>query len=200
MIRRSSLLSCVAGTWFIVSAHAAVPNSISEEEVLAGDWPAIARHLADVKSLDPVTIFIAGHAFLANDRANEAMCGFAAGTPAAARAAWRAWTTRLTATFPASGIAHYLEGDALARDAEWTSAQAAFDRALSLAPGNSPFVNARAVAAAGGGNWPAASADLLAAAGSLFDSIMKQYPNHVIGLLLLWERRQSVGRGGGNAR
>ena len=71
---RSALLCCLFGASLACTAHAAVPDAVPENLVIAGDWPAIVRHLTNVKNVDSVTNFIAGHAFLATDHANEAMC------------------------------------------------------------------------------------------------------------------------------
>ena len=207
---RSLLLSCLVGASIACTAHAAAPDAIPENLVIAGDWPAIVRQVTDMKTVDPITNFIAGHAFLATDHANEAMCSFAVGAPPEARAAWSTWTSQLAAAHPTSAVAHYLEGDAFARNGDWAAARAEFDRALTLAP-NDPLVrNARAVVEAAAGNWPAAQADLLtaagmrdapmdvqtnqavlailhrddaSAAGHLLEAVLKRFPNHVIGLV-----------------
>jgi tetratricopeptide (TPR) repeat protein len=207
---RSALLCCLFGASLACTAHAAVPDAVPENLVIAGDWPAIVRHLTNVKNVDSVTNFIAGHAFLATDHANEAMCSFAVGMSSEARAAWGRWTSQLAAAHPASAVAHYLEGDAFARNGDWAAARAEFDHALALAPNDPLVLYARALAEAGAGDWPIAQADLLATAGSAqapidaqinqavlailhrddastagrtFAAVVKRFPNHVIRLI-----------------
>lgn len=210
MFRRSLCLACLLGAALACPAYAAQTTPIPEDAIVAGKWGEALKMLAQAKASDPVALLVAGHAFLATDRTNEAMCAFAAGALPEAREAWRAWTSRFELDHPSSAMAHYLSGDAFARDGDWAEAKAEFDRALTIAPSDPLILNARAVAAAGSGDWGSARDDLLSAesvggaprdvraneavfailhrddadaAGRIFSEIAKRDPNNLVAMI-----------------
>jgi tetratricopeptide (TPR) repeat protein len=210
MFRRALSYAFLATVMLVSPALAAARDAIPEDAVIAANWDEILRRLAAARASDPVALILAGHAFLATDRTNEAVCSFAAGAPAEAREAWRAWTSTFVLEHASSAIAHYLAGDALARNEDFSAAIGEFGQGLALSPGDPLILNARAVAEAGSGDWGAAKADLITAeaeakgpiyvelnravlailhrddaafAGRLFEDVTKRDPTNLIALV-----------------
>lgn len=148
----------------VLAAFAAPLNSARavERPFLAGDWTGVVAALADN---GPQTVFeriALGHANLALNDLNAALCRFLdAGQDDLA--ALRAATGDLVARHGDAAMAQFARGDALARSKMFVEATAAFDRALRIAPNTAIILNARSATHAALGDWETASIDAYAA-------------------------------------
>ncbi len=126
----------------------------AERAILSGDWEQVLKTLGPVDgpNLPPVIRMIAGHAYLATNRNNDALRLFASALNDADRQAWNEWTASFVAGHGRSAVAQYLRGDALARQQDWQAASACFDEALRLDPQCYLAANARGVVAHAVGN------------------------------------------------
>jgi hypothetical protein len=209
--RRSMILPALLSlTWICATQAAAPPAEDLVQAVIAGNWSLAVQKLPHDSQPDAVGRIIAGHAYLATNRANDAVCAFASVTSDADLAGWQSWTGSLIAAHPALGTPHYLHADALARRERWVAARAEFDRALKIAPGTPLFLNARALTAAATLDWQNAIRDLtdaskvgdapidirvnqamlpilrrddLREADARFEAILGEYPSHGIALI-----------------
>lgn len=126
--------------------------------VAAGDWPGVLT-LVHAEPPDAVALHVLeGHALLRVGQTNDAVCRFSSADTAGAE--WNEWTQSFVKSHPDSTVAHYLRGDALAREREWKTATAEFDRALELDASNVLALNARGVVRALERDWDGASKDL----------------------------------------
>lgn len=184
-MRKKLILAAAAILLRAGSALAVEPplDPVLLQALVAGNWPAVATRIAAVINPTPALRILAGHAYLAGDRGNEALCAFASAASQEGRAEWLSWTSALVAANPRTAFLHYLQGDAFARQERWAAAQEAFDRALALAPGDPLVLNARALAAAAAGNWSAASRDLRTAASSAHPPLDIKVNQGVIAIL-----------------
>jgi tetratricopeptide (TPR) repeat protein len=127
--------------------------------VLSQDWEALAKPGAAA----PYARVLAAHALLALNRNNESVCAFDSLTSGDLRE-WNDWTAGFVRDHPRAAVAHYLRGDALARQQSYKAALDAFDQALSKDPKHALSFNARGVVRAITGRWRDARDDLYAAA------------------------------------
>jgi len=152
--------SCVAVLVLLMTlANGVVAASIelnpdAEHAALMGDWPVVANLLSDVTpdSPAPVARLLKAHASLALNRSNTSLLLFASALDDDARRQWSAWTQDVVARFPSNANAHYLRGDAFARQRAWDEAKQAFETALDLEPGSFLALNARGVVSHAVGN------------------------------------------------
>ncbi len=126
--------------------------------LLSEDWPAVSTLLSTQQA--PEARLITAHAYLARNKNNESLCLFLSVSSHEELTKWEAWTRAFATQHPASAIAHYLKGDALARLEQWPAALAAFNKALELHPNRALALNARGVVHASQGQWDPAVVDL----------------------------------------
>jgi len=126
--------------------------------LLSEDWPAVSTLLSTQQA--PEARLITAHAYLARNKNNESLCLFLSVSSREELTKWEAWTRAFATQHPASAIAHYLKGDALARLEQWPAALAAFNKALELDPNHALALNARGVVHASQGQWDPAVVDL----------------------------------------
>lgn len=160
---RMRIILCAFCTVTLAPAWAASLDVALQRAVLAGDWATAASRAVAIPNPDSGTRLVAGHAFLATNKMNEALCAFAGATTEADRQDWLFLTANLAKSHPNSFSALYLHADALARQENWNDALAEFTRALDASPGNFLVLNARALTVAALGDWNGARADLATA-------------------------------------
>ena len=148
-------------------AGAAPEGTVSpevEKALLVENWSQVADLLKVVtpKTPSPVLRLLKGHACLALNKNNEALCLFLSIASDRDRQEWQQWSGTFAQKHPQNPISHYFRGDALARVNERDKAIAALDKALSLSPGQKQVLalNARGVAYAMNGDWLRAINDL----------------------------------------
>jgi tetratricopeptide (TPR) repeat protein len=136
-----------------------------EQAVLAEDWAKVADLLTPAKdqTLPPVARLIKAHACLALNRNNESLCLFLHTKAEEDIKQWVWWTDDLARRQPTAAVAHYLYGDAAARQKRWKAAIESFDASLRLGPQASLTLNARAVAHAAQAEWDASRENFIAA-------------------------------------
>ncbi|MBM4090932.1 MAG: tetratricopeptide repeat protein [Planctomycetes bacterium] len=147
-----------------------VPTDV-QQAVLAGDWNQVWTILgAEKTNPEPVELrLIKGHACLALNHNNQSLELFASALNDVDRTAWQQWADAFAEEHPASAIAWYFRGDALARQKQWVSpekdpeeakqslgAAECFDEAIRLDPNCYLALNARGVVAHAVGNTLAA--------------------------------------------
>lgn len=172
MSRRCRVPVLLAALAAVLSASAAAdpgPDAALDVAVLQRDWPAVAARAAGD---GPAARMLRGHAYLALNRNDESVCLFAGLDPDAG-GEWARWTRAFLSRHPGAPMAHYLRGDALARQGEMEQAIAQFGLGLVPGPGDALLLNARGVAQAVAKNWSAATVDLDAAHG-LADALANQ--------------------------
>jgi hypothetical protein len=137
-----------------------VPRT-TEESIARGDWPTVAT----ARELTPghrIPAVLKAHASLALNRTNEALCMLAS-LSADDRRTWDEWTGRFVKAHGDSAVAHYLRGDALARQNRWDDAAGAFDASLAIDPEQVLALNARGIVRSFKGDWQRAMADFVRA-------------------------------------
>src|ERR1035441_3294477 len=86
-----------------------------ETALLAEDWKTVANMLASVnpQTPSPVLRMIKGHACLALNQNNEAVCLFLSGSPTNQCLIWHKWAQDFVVSHSKSPIAQYLVGSTL---------------------------------------------------------------------------------------
>jgi len=147
--RLAILLSPLAILLTIVwtsSAAETVPAPL-QKAALAGTWKDVISLAGDLEKEDasyPARL-IKGHACLAMNRCNEsAALFFTRGTPENV-ASYLEWTTSVVGANPQSALAHYFNGDALARQQKWEESLKEFDAAVQIDPDLALAYNARGI-------------------------------------------------------
>ena len=145
------VLGCVS---FVSPAHTAPPGSV-DSAILNQEWPAVRDSVASPTSRlpRPVRLALLGHSDLAGNKNDDSLCEFLTLCADSSRALWTAWTDSLVRAHPVSAVAHYLYGDALARQACWSRAICAFDSALVLDPRCFLALNARSICYVAQASW-----------------------------------------------
>jgi len=137
------------------------------DAALQENWSRVAELAGGGEGLSPVERLLAGHAELTLNRNNESMASFLSvlspDDSADELGQWLQWAREFREKNPASAIACYFEGDALARLQQWPAAIDAFNAGLKLAPGNALLLNARGVSFAATWEMDRAVVDLTAA-------------------------------------
>lgn len=136
-----------------------------EQALLSGKWSVVKEKCGPTEKLGsaPEIRAIKGHACLLLNQNDESLGLFLSVTKEADRAAWKDWTGKFAQKNPASPVALYLKGDALARLDDWEGAVAAFSAALDKDSKFYPALNARGVARCAQGKWAEGKKDLEAA-------------------------------------
>src|ERR1035441_878466 len=108
-----------------------------ETALLAEDWKTVANMLASVnpQTPSPVLRMIKGHACLALNQNNEAVCLFLSGSPTNQCLIWHKWAQDFVVSHSKSPIAQYLTGDAHARLNQLDAANTDFKNALGMNAG-----------------------------------------------------------------
>lgn len=118
-----------------------------ELAVLAENWAQVATLLKEVnpQTPSPVLRLIKGHACLAQNKNNQALCLFLSVTSDADRQTWHKWTEDFANQNSAKPAAYYLQGDGLSRMDLGHEAQAvaAFSQAVQLNPNHALSFHAR---------------------------------------------------------
>ncbi|MCK4303630.1 MAG: tetratricopeptide repeat protein [Candidatus Eisenbacteria sp.] len=142
-------------------ASAFLQSDAVRDALLDGNWEALLASLPrdSCMSTDPRVQLLAGHAAYALGANNGAARIFGVIIDTTSLSAWRNWTAEQVAQHPNSHIAHYLNGDALARYGDFAAALAAFDRAADLSPQFCLALNARGVVNDLSGNLDSAFMD-----------------------------------------
>lgn len=114
---------------------------------LAEDWSNVVNQ---VGAILPQTVvparMLAAHGYLALNRTNDALFLFGYTQDRTADlSAWLVWAQAFVQSHPDSAIAHYFNGDALARTKDLTAAAVEFDAGLKINPTNVLLLNARGV-------------------------------------------------------
>jgi tetratricopeptide (TPR) repeat protein len=115
------------------------------QALLTQDWKTVANQVDVSPASAPVTRLLKGHAYLALNRNNEAIGQFRSLATENERQAWDTWSQWFLRAHSDVAMAHYLRGDALARQGKREEALASFSQAVKLDPQNPLFLNARAV-------------------------------------------------------
>jgi len=149
------------GTVAWAAADQAVSPAV-EQAVLAENWTQVVTLLKEVtpQTPSPVLRLIKGHACLAVNRNNEALCLFMSVADKSSQETWENWTKELAKKNSQKAGAYYLYGDALARQGRLNEAQAAFNQGLQLSQNHSLILNARGVVLALNNKWTEAKDDL----------------------------------------
>ena len=102
--------------------------------LLAEDWEAVFSILTQDSAYarDGRVWLLIGHAHLARNSNNVAYAVFSTILDSSSRYAWETWTAGFASTHPRSHIAHYLYGDALARNQKPDEAINEFAIALNI--------------------------------------------------------------------
>ncbi|MBM3333034.1 tetratricopeptide repeat protein, partial [Candidatus Sumerlaeota bacterium] len=108
----------------------------AKKPLVKGDWATVLSVLekADLKNPDTPCRMVAAHACLARNRGNEALILFLTSSDREEINNWKAWTKTLAEQQPQSGVAHYLQADALARTGDLAAAEQAFTRSIQHDP------------------------------------------------------------------
>lgn len=163
-VRPSALGVVAAWAWLafimpakaeVLNADESVNNAALESCLAQADWAGLASllraHTSGASAPcegEAYLRFLAGHAFLATNRNNEATRMFACPADSgnsASLAAWQEWTQQLVQRHPNWSAAHYLYADALGRQGRFAQALSALDRMLALNPRDYLARNARGV-------------------------------------------------------
>ena len=129
----------------------------TERNLIAADWVGLGRAFAanletpyEACLWSPVPRLLAAHAFLGTNRNNDATILFACACDTVgskALAVWETWCDQLASQNPTAAVAHYLRGDALARNGKLLEALNSLDRSLGLDPNFLLARNSRGVVA-----------------------------------------------------
>jgi len=144
-----------------VNAETGHIDSAVEKALCSEDWKRVAELLDTVTSQtpDPVLRLIKGHACLATNRNNDAVCLFAASNDDSSAQVWIDWTSAFERSAAEKNISAYLKGDALARSKKAEEAIACFTDNLSRNPGDVMSLHARGVVWATRGSFAQANSD-----------------------------------------
>lgn len=98
------------------------------------DWKAVLEAIPDDSTVygDPRVALLAGHAHYGLGQNNAAAIYFSALVDSMSLSAWERWTASLRRAHDASAVAHFLYGDALARNARVEDALGAFSEAIAM--------------------------------------------------------------------
>ncbi|MCS7306165.1 MAG: tetratricopeptide repeat protein, partial [Thermoguttaceae bacterium] len=135
-------------------AMAEVEKAVLQADAATGslqeNWRPVVQLLKEVTVNTPDAVYrlIKGHACLAANENNEAVCLFLTAQVPEAKTAWLQWAQDFCRRHPDSPIAHYYHGDALARLGKYQEAIQALSTAIAKAPSQRHALafNARGVA------------------------------------------------------
>jgi len=115
-----------------------VDSVLSSQELtnslLSQDWQGVVHNLTQdsANSADARAWLIIGHADLARNLNNVACAVFSTLLDSSSLDAWETWTTNFALNHPRSQVAHYLYGDALARNSKLDKAINEFTEAIRI--------------------------------------------------------------------
>lgn len=167
-------------------------SSDIERAVLDKEWTTVTKKLESVEpgNSSPVLRAIKGHAGLALNRNNDALCLFLSISTEEELKEWDDWTEVFVRNKFNSEMTHYLKGDALARQKKWDRALEEFNKALEINPDDEMVLNARGVVYAAKGDWDASLIDLTKAT-----MVNKDFADAYNSLGAMWIQRRTGGRG-----
>ena len=173
-IRRIAAYAVVTALFLSLAPVAEIPGSTVaepadllnqriEEAALGENWKRTAEFLdrMDDSSYSSAARFVKGHACLALNRNNESLRLFLDASSKEGLKEWDQWAADLVARNPGSAVAHYLKGDALARNERWDEALESLDQALRIKPDYPLALDARGVVLCAMGRWDKAESDFL---------------------------------------
>lgn len=179
----------------LADVERAILQADDGQGTLKEKWKPVVRLLKDVdeQTADPVLRIIKGHACLATNRNNEAVCLFLSVQTPEDKNRWLDWTRGFAAKHPRAAIASCLKGDALGRLGHWDEAIACFTLAIDQAPDKEHALafNARGVAYASRNEFRKARADFDLALASSAHALADAYAN--IGALCLQRKDGASG-------
>lgn len=149
------------------AAAQTVDMAAVEKALMDEDWKQLTNQLLKAvndnpeQSPNPVLRLLKGHACLAVNENNEAVCLFLSVQTPEDRELWLQWANQFATRCPHSPIAQYFKGDALARLDRLDDALDCFTLAIEQAPGKQHALafNARGVIHASGNDFRKARAD-----------------------------------------
>jgi len=152
-------------------AGAAPEGTVSpevEKALLVENWSQVADLLKAVtpKTPSPVLRLLKGHACLALNRNNEALCLFLSIATDGERREWYQWSDSFAQNHPPNPVSHYFRGDAGARLGRLLDGQASFTQGLQINPDHPLLLNGRGVVLALNKKWTEAKSDLTKAGGN----------------------------------
>ena len=129
---------------------------------VAGKWDQVAKLLekVDDKTPSPALRILKAHALLATNQNNESQCLLLGASKPDDAKKWLDWTKEFARLNPKQATAHYLLGDAFARNREWNTALQEFTKAIEAKPGYGLALSARGLAHAINKEVTPAMADL----------------------------------------
>ncbi len=139
-MRKSHVMSALIVALVSSACHTA--PATTQAAILGQNWRAVAADFDSGRAALPTVL--RGHAYLALNRPNDALCQLALLTDSD-RHTWDEWTRAFVAAHDDASVAHYLRGDAHARLRQWGEALREFDRALAINPRSVLALNARGV-------------------------------------------------------
>lgn len=112
-----------------------ITNPDIEKALLLQDWRTVNDTSGPAEKLVelPVLRAIKGHACLLLNRNNDSLNLFLSLANKADRESWKSWSQAFAQKNATSPVAHYLEGDALARLDEFDAASVSFNKSIGLA-------------------------------------------------------------------
>jgi tetratricopeptide (TPR) repeat protein len=136
-----------------------------ERAILSEDWKKVSELVpVSINDSGSTTLrLIRGHACLALNQNNESLQLFLTTPPKQGIEEYESWAVSFANRYSDRTTAFYFKGDALARQAKWSDALAAFNSALKLKPNHALSLNARGVCYALGGEWDKSLEDFAAA-------------------------------------
>jgi len=151
--------------WAPNLARAASEGNVSpevERALLAENWSQVADLLKAVnpKTASPVLRLLKGHACLALNRNNEALCLFLSIASDGERQEWLQWSDAFAHKHPQKPVAHYFRGDAQARLGRLLEAETNFTQGLHLKPDHPLLLNGKGVVLALQKKWSEARINL----------------------------------------
>ncbi len=113
------------------------PSDVIRLDALAdAQWEVVYQHLQSTEpaSEDSTAKLVKAHAALATNKNNESLKLFMASASGADISEWDTWTASFLVQHPGNVVAHYLRGDAFARNQQFDQAIAEFTNAISIDP------------------------------------------------------------------
>jgi len=115
------------------SAEAFLKSGVLHKALLGPDWEAVIKSVPDsTVARDPRVMLLLGHASYGLGQNNTAAAIFTLISDSASLAHWEKWTNVFSAQNASSTVAHYLYGDALARNEKFDQALKEFTEAIKL--------------------------------------------------------------------
>jgi Tfp pilus assembly protein PilF len=154
------VIALVSGQITAQAVDSGVTSEI-EHAILFEDWKTVLRLVPDggTNVVSPIPRLIKGHACLALNRNDESLCLFQSVVSKEDVTQYQTWATSFANHNKKSAIAHYFEGDALARGQAWDDSLREFSSGLQQSPDHPLLLNARGIVFAQERKWYDAIAD-----------------------------------------